>query len=113
MKIHMNEIYWLAGILEGEGCFSRNNGRTPRIMVSMTDLDVMEHIQRLMGGIMYYPQLKPNRKQMYALSFTQQRVAAGWMMTLYPLMSKRRQDKIREILLQWLTQPDGRKAVYA
>ena len=37
----IREIEWLAGLLEGEGCFSFD--RRPVIQVQMTDEDVVRH----------------------------------------------------------------------
>lgn len=45
---------WVAGLLEGEGCFSINNAnratKSIRIQVTMADLDVLEKLQVIVGG---------------------------------------------------------------
>lgn len=48
----MNEIQtaWAAGILEGEGCFDYNRlPKYPRVRVEMTDIDVIEKMQDVLG----------------------------------------------------------------
>lgn len=51
----MKEIYWLAGLLEGEGCFHayrQGRKKTPnplvQVQVAMTDKDVVERIAGIM-----------------------------------------------------------------
>ena len=44
------EIAWIAGILEGEGCWTRHNGRTDwSVSVRMTDQDIIERLQAITG----------------------------------------------------------------
>lgn len=49
------EAAWLAGVLEGEGCFDWNNNynlkkQFPRIRIGMTDEDVVRRVAVLCGG---------------------------------------------------------------
>lgn len=45
------ETAWVAGILEGEGCFDYNRTpKYPRIRVEMVDQDVIRRLQVLIGG---------------------------------------------------------------
>lgn len=51
-----HQLAWLAGLMEGEGCFSRATPampRRPRTSVGMTDQDVIEHICALWGTRLY------------------------------------------------------------
>lgn len=109
------DLYWLAGLLEGEGYFGFVGPRRPdgtivggscRITLGMTDHDVMQRARDVMA---YGPLL--HRKKPSALSKKPQwqftvdgRRAAGWMMTLYPLLGARRQQRIRESLDLWRRQ---------
>jgi hypothetical protein len=44
-QINEEQAAWLAGFLEGEGCFSfQNNGKNPTISASSTDRDVIEKV---------------------------------------------------------------------
>jgi len=98
------DIYWLSGLLEGEGNFSheRCRGQSPRIVLRMTDEDVVRSAFHLMGyrGSVRSYKPKNNRKPAWEFSLTGNR-AAGWMMTLYPWMGLRRKGRIREILEIW------------
>lgn len=107
MPITVKEIAWVAGLLEGEGCFV--NKGTPKIAIQMTDLDVMEAYGKLVGkGLNPKPHGNRRRKNGGELKpcwvcLLTGRDAAQWMMTIYPLMGERRQEKIRECLRKWKT----------
>jgi hypothetical protein len=97
-----NEIYWIAGLLEGEGCFhAQRQFRSYNVLIqlAMTDEDVIERAAKILG----WKQRKPCRprahqhKTVYSVGICGAR-ALGWMQTVYPLMGKRRQAKIRKIL---------------
>jgi len=104
MKLEMKDLYWLAGLLEGEGCFcwsaGRDRYRYPRISLSMTDQDVIVRAQSFFGTCKSTGYTPSARKPYYTIQITGSR-AAGWMMTLYSLMGKRRKARIKEILLLW------------
>ena len=99
--ITVADIRWLAGYLEGEGCFTFTGDkyRYPRIVVESTDEDVIQRVSQLWG-------MKPHsvqhgsHKTGYSVATTCTK-AVSWMMTLYPLMGQRRQARIREILMNW------------
>jgi len=89
------DLHWLAGILEGEGCFrlstggSKNGGGTPEITLSMTDADIVEKAKALMcPSKRIYVQSFASKKTAYSFR-PNGSVAAGWMMTLYPPLSER------------------------
>lgn len=93
------DIAWLAGLLEGEGYFcilSPHGVPTPRIVLSMTDKDVVEHVagffQRKVNG-----RPLPSGKIDYKTSVTGPD-ALTLMRKLLPWMHGRRSRKIREIL---------------
>lgn len=99
----IGEIYWVAGVLEGEGCFTLRDGR-PYIYCGMTDRDVVEKLKDTLGlGRVSGPFIRTiiQHKPISVWTLSKQKEAAGLMMTLYPLMGKRRQQKIREILQAW------------
>lgn len=96
-----HEIYWLAGILEGEGCFTMQP-TSPRIQLKMCDEDIIIKARSLMqedSRIFIIP-AEGNRKTSYRISIHGIR-AIEWMMTLYPLMGRRRKEKIREVVKIW------------
>lgn len=112
------EISWLAGLLEGEGSFwtaklragdkwnaeRAYDYRYPKIVVNMTDYDVVERAAKMFGTSVYRMPLvtrngKQNKQQWRAQISGSG--AANWMRILRPWMGQRRQAKIDEILEQY------------
>ena len=116
MAVSTLDIAWLAGLLEGEGCFFVGPRNTPthnykRIGISlvMTDPEPVYKAAQLLGVNAYHETTKTSGgKSKYRL-WSSGGQAAGWMMTLYSLLSPRRQAKIRECLEVWKQMP-GRGA---
>lgn len=105
MKIILpRDVYWLAGLIEGEGSFSLTRGY-PRVSVAMTDRDVIVHVCLLLCLPILgpYNQNYPNAKQVYRCQVTGRR-AVGIMLTLYQFMSERRQASIRRCIAAWKLQ---------
>lgn len=98
------DLRWLAGLLEGEGCFSapKSRGWSPSIQLCMTDRDVVERAAGMMGASVYSYSTKgrPNEKPTWRFNLSGQ-MAAQWMMTLYVLMGSRRQKAIERALSVW------------
>lgn len=87
------ELAWTAGILEGEGYFSRTG-----ITVEMTDLDVVQKLQSLWGGNLYYPKDRdPKWKTSYKwhLNISQ---SFKLMILIRDLMGVRRRARIDELI---------------
>jgi hypothetical protein len=104
------QIEWLAGLLEGEGCFSKVGYRvreglgTVAIFVNMTDRDVIEKAAALLGSkVVTFPRPPGYKPQWRTLLYGDR--AAGWMMTLLPLMGKRRRARITALLAHWQGRP--------
>jgi hypothetical protein len=98
--MNLKDLYWLAGILEGEGSFGFYN-RIAVICVQTTDKDVIERICRIMGG--NYTTILPRRpgyKVIYNVGI-RSTIAIGWMFTLYSLMGARRKNKILDVIRDW------------
>jgi hypothetical protein len=105
------QIAWLAGLLEGEGCFvfyKQPPYRSIAMVLVMCDRDVVERAAALLG----VPVTMKRRRQAFhktqyvARAFSSR--AAGWMMTLFPLMGERRRTRIQELLAHWRKQPGPR-----
>ena len=104
----MPDIYWLAGLLEGEGCFyARESNPQPRIILGMTDLDTVSRAKSILGKSGLSPVPRAGNKTMYYLTVCG-KPAIGWMMTLYSLMGSRRRSKIRDIISRWRVRRWGR-----
>lgn len=92
------KLAWLAGLLEGEGCF-RWDYRTPRIMLRMTDRDVVQKAALLCKRRLLGPYV--NRAKKYKPAFQMDvsgLQAIQLMKSLLPFMHSRRSAKIKEIL---------------
>ena len=91
------EIAWLAGWLEGEGCFSMG-GSTPKIHVVNTDLDVVEKASRLMNGkVVKCKMTNPKLKQQYRIVIYGIK-AVIIMKEILPFMGQRRIEAIEKAL---------------
>lgn len=102
--ISMLKLGWLAGILEGEGCFT-STGRSrssPQIQIWMTDKDTVNKVARLFNRpcIESKKNTKYGWKMLYYTSVAGDD-AIGWMFTLYSLMSYRRRFKMIEVINKW------------
>lgn len=92
--IKRDDIMWLAGLLEGEGCFMLNEKRYPAICLGMTDEDVVVRAANMMGCRVY------RNRNMYIAQINGS-CAIAWMMMLYPILGKRRREKIVEVVKLW------------
>jgi hypothetical protein len=103
---------WLAGIIEGEGCFQKGyggRGREARINISvhMTDRDIVERVARLFGVSVYtYPPMKSRVgwKTSY-LARTSGRKALAIMDAIEPFLGERRLATMREVRSSWKPSP--------
>jgi hypothetical protein len=102
MALAAKDIYWIAGLLEGEGCFgTQKNGRVPNIQCRMTDRDVIDKLHALLPGNRNVTHSgKPNEKVCYGWYVAGVR-AVGIMMTVRSLMGQRRGARIDEVLARW------------
>ena len=104
------DIFWLAGLLEGEGCFADCPGgmpRSPRIQIrlAMTDNDVVARASKIMGGSIYVNKKRTKGGKLVFHCSVWNARARGWMMTLYPLLGERRRQRIKQILGSWRSRP--------
>jgi hypothetical protein len=108
MNITASTLYWLAGLLEGEGSFvpgSPSSPTMPRITIAMTDEDVIARVADLWGVRYHIDRTKQGHyKTPYIASIKGAR-AANLMRQLYPLMSKRRQQQIARALANYVDNP--------
>ena len=113
--INFKDIYWLSGLLEGEGCFAitvhkkkstikyKSGVRysiTPRVIMSSTDLDIVKRAASILGATNLSTQKRLATKNYHTASIYGVN-AIGWMMTLYPMMGIRRKAKIKSIINSW------------
>lgn len=97
----MNDVQtaWLAGLLEGEGCFGDNHRGGTKIQLTMTDKDVVERVAAIFGSKVYCydKRLKANRKPRYYTQIGGQK-AADLIAAILPFMGIRRSAKIKSLL---------------
>jgi hypothetical protein len=115
------ELYWVAGLLEGEGCFRvRKNslrkagGRYTEVCVevNMTDEEVIRKLHAMVGvGKVYGPyraDTNPNRQPIWRWTLTRTAEVQEFMLALYPLLGSRRQRRIKELFeLKAWNWPEG------
>lgn len=93
------ELYWAAGFLEGEGNFYHKKHKdkltSETVTAKQRNRDPLETLQRLFGGSIYCSQ--KTGEPMYAWAVHGSR-ARGVALTLYSLLSSRRQLQIQEAL---------------
>ena len=97
MNIAREDLIWLAGIVEGEGCADLHRGRYPRLRVGMVDRDVVGRVATLIGSsirVSYRP--APNKATFHAEVSGER--AAEVLRALLPFMGARRSSKFAEIL---------------
>jgi len=96
-------IAWFAGLIEGEGCFTRCR-RSIQMTVVSTDKDVIEQAALMTGKNFHVTHRKgPGGERWKPIYRTHccGATAASWMMTLYPFLKSRRRARVRELLVLW------------
>lgn len=97
------ELTWLAGLLEGEGCFFIDRGKYARMTLKMTDRDVVYRAYRT-TGVGTFTESHPPRDQRtgrqptFVWRVSRKDDVLSLMEDLQPLMGARRANKIQEIL---------------
>lgn len=97
----VEDLHWLAGLLEGEGSFLRgppSMPRSPILALSMTDEDVVARVGRLFGRRATRWQPREARWQATYIVRVTGAKAASWMAALRPLMGERRRAQIDRAL---------------
>lgn len=93
------DLYWAAGFLEGEGSFRGGEGDS-KVVAAQVQKEPLERLKTLFGGSLYL-ELKNNKNSKHKDIWwwkTYGARARGIMMTLYSLMSPRRQAQIKSAL---------------
>lgn len=100
------DLYWMAGLLEGEGCFTwaplrGGSGRkTPLIQLVINDYDVAKRYADLVGNSVGIKTRKSPRKGGYRVRTTG-RPAVNLMGLLRPHMGGRRRSRIDGIVAEY------------
>ncbi len=106
-SIHREDAAWLAGLLDGEGCFDNPRGN-PRIRVKMSDLDVVLRAASIMDATTFAEiDYRPNRKPLLVAQTTGDN-AIRVMRALLPWLGSRRSAKVTEIVTAHAAKKSGR-----
>jgi hypothetical protein len=92
--IKLTKIAWLAGLLEGEGYFSGLEGKYPRMVLKMTDEDVVTEVAAMWGTTV----VRSGNCRVTQINGAR---AVQWMFMLYPFLYKCRREKIVKIIKFW------------
>jgi LAGLIDADG endonuclease len=114
--VSTNELYWAAGFLEGEGCFVITKTGRPgtdkkrysmQVSAAQVQREPLERLEKYFGGKLYACRHKDAKANWspYWYWYTGSERAIGIMMTLYKLLSPKRQESIRAVLATWKTRP--------
>lgn len=107
IDIAPNDLLWLAGLLDGDGCFgfypsTENGNPTPSIHIQMVDQDTIERVASLFECDTSVNKSKKKTEQdTYRASIRSQK-ALSLMRLLLPYLSVRRQQKITTIIDTWV-----------
>ncbi len=102
--IPREEAIWLAGLLDGEGCFGSyrcNGGRNwfTTVVLKMTDRDVVDHAAELMGGnVKTIPQHNPKHKTQYVVQIQNIDGVNRVGLAVFQWMGERRKSEIAKQL---------------
>jgi len=100
------KLNWLAGLVEGEGCFHGDIYSPLTLEIVSTDLDVLQKAKAIIGyGSIYsFQPRKLHHKLRYTFKITGV-TAVQWAFILYSLLCQRRRAKIRELISNWRKMP--------
>ena len=99
--IDIGDLKWAAGFLEGEGSFYLATN-SPLIEASQNQKWPLEKLNSIFGGRLHFQLRKGNRNGTWVWVLGMKRKdAVALMMTLYILMSPRRQEQIKRCLNVW------------
>lgn len=100
LDITKKDLIWLAGLIEGDGCFTSQKNR-PVLSLGLTDKDVLEKAANLLETS-FYTAIGEKRgyKDYYVFQIKSEK-AISIMNALYPYMGERRKKKIDEVKNKW------------
>jgi len=93
------DLHWAAGLVEGEAGFRRRGDSEIRVL--MVDDEPLRKLLRLFGGAVHQNIRRPTTPKQHTRYWVWAAYGArarGIVMTLYSLLSKRRQEQIRTVL---------------
>lgn len=104
INISINDLYWAAGFLEGEGSFYRNGG-TIVISAVQVQREPIDRLHKLLGGNISTFSRKEVRGNIYHRLNIYGMRAEALMKMLFPIMSPKRQNQITTSLAWYASRP--------
>jgi hypothetical protein len=99
IQIHDEELYWLAGLLEGEACFYPQTEKYPvGLSIESTDEDIIERVCQLFNTKYCQPSKRQNHHKQSYKTALRGKDAIHVMKEILPIMGKRRSQKITECI---------------
>ena len=102
--IPLNELYWVAGFLEGEGSFCKCGG-TIQVAASQVQKEPIDRLYKLLGGGLNVFHAKNIKSGTYNRWNIYGKKAEALMKLLFPIMSPRRQNQITMALAWYASCP--------
>ncbi len=104
----LSQLGWAAGFLEGEGCF--HTGGRISIRAAQVQPDPLYLLQSILGGQVNgpYERKNPKHRPFYDWNLNGCHAIAA-MMTIYALMSPKRQASIQRAIAKWKAAPGNPK----
>jgi hypothetical protein len=97
-------LAWAAGFIEGEGSFSVSGRKSACVTAAQVQREPIERLQALFGGRVVQRCTKGHSSKPIWVWTLPSRRSIEVMMTLYVLMSPRRQEQIEAALAMWKSQ---------
>lgn len=88
-----NELHWAAGFIEGDGTFNKQQ----RVQATQNSEEPLQHLEEIFGGKTYRCRGERSRRDHFKWDLRGDQ-AVEVMLTLYPLMSRKRRNQINEAL---------------
>lgn len=97
------QLAWCAGLFDGEGCITNSRHVRPQLAMQMCDEDTVRRFHETIGvghvNGPYHP--KGGRNPTWSWVAAKQEDVGAVLMTLYPLLCDRRQERARRALVDW------------
>lgn len=104
------DLAWVAGIYEGEGCLSlrdngyKGNNKYVTMRICMTDKDILDRVARIigMGDVkLITPPSRAGKKPMYEWKLGRWDQWYPFVMAIFQWLGERRQAKVVEAVRLW------------
>lgn len=97
-----NDIEWMAGLFEGEGCVSihwnKNGYGYPKVVLGMSDEDVINRLHNSVGFGTVAMRSYQRKKPMWYWSISEKSEMLVFLRALLPQMGLRRSEKFKEAI---------------